>query len=322
MPGELWEQTILPARVPDYQPRWLDEWVAGGAGVWVAQGDGLIAFLGRETLRQLPLPAGPDLPALSDEGLRGLEQMRQRGASFVTDLALETGLSPGAARAALWTLARRGLVTNDRFDTARKGEENPVLAPDAISRLPSLRSLHRRAGLIPEGRWSIVPWGRPEPAEHAVAQATLLLHRYGVMAREMALLDPSALPWRVLYEVLSRMELAGRRAARLFRGGPIRRPVRAAGGGPTAARPLPAVHRRGAGRAAAQPGSGQPLRRRRPFDVPLLDGGVRSLLRRPGNWLTLRAGRPMLLVEQQGRRLTALRQRQPRGRGRRGRLPP
>ncbi len=43
-----------------------------------------------------------------------------------------------------------------------------------------------------------------------------------------------------------------------------------------------------------------------PFDIPLLDGGVRSLLRRPGNWLTLRAGRPILLVEQQGRRLTAL----------------
>jgi len=43
-----------------------------------------------------------------------------------------------------------------------------------------------------------------------------------------------------------------------------------------------------------------------PFDVALLDGGVRSLLRRAGNWLVLRAGRPVLLIEQQGRRLTAL----------------
>jgi ATP-dependent Lhr-like helicase len=43
-----------------------------------------------------------------------------------------------------------------------------------------------------------------------------------------------------------------------------------------------------------------------PFDVPLLDGGVRPLLRRPGNWLTLRAGRPVLLAEQQGKKLTAL----------------
>ena len=31
--AEVWEQTVLPARVPDYQPRWLDEWIAGGEGV-------------------------------------------------------------------------------------------------------------------------------------------------------------------------------------------------------------------------------------------------------------------------------------------------
>ena len=43
-----------------------------------------------------------------------------------------------------------------------------------------------------------------------------------------------------------------------------------------------------------------------PFDIPLLDGGTRPLLRRPGNWLVLRAGRPVLLVEQHGKRLTAL----------------
>jgi len=43
-----------------------------------------------------------------------------------------------------------------------------------------------------------------------------------------------------------------------------------------------------------------------PFDIALLDGGTRSFLRRAGNWLVLRAGRPMLLVEQQGKKLTAL----------------
>jgi ATP-dependent Lhr-like helicase len=38
----------------------------------------------------------------------------------------------------------------------------------------------------------------------------------------------------------------------------------------------------------------------------LLDGGTRALLRRAGNWLVLRAGKPVLLIEQQGKRLTAL----------------
>ena len=71
--AELWEQTVLPARVPEYQPRWLDEWIAGGEGLWVCQGapartveTGRIAFFAREMLRQLPPPessgcAGPEL---------------------------------------------------------------------------------------------------------------------------------------------------------------------------------------------------------------------------------------------------------------------
>src|SRR5437764_14807101 len=69
LPAEVWEQTVLPARVPGYQPRWLEEWTAGGVGVWVCRnegdsGPGLLAFFQRETLRQLPAPAFPDAPAL------------------------------------------------------------------------------------------------------------------------------------------------------------------------------------------------------------------------------------------------------------------
>jgi ATP-dependent Lhr-like helicase len=47
-------------------------------------------------------------------------------------------------------------------------------------------------------------------------------------------------------------------------------------------------------------GSGAPL------DIPLLDGGTRPLTRRAGNWLVIRGGRPVLLAEQQGKKLTAL----------------
>src|SRR6202011_3794033 len=77
------------------------------------------------------------------------------------------------------------------------------------TRMPSLRDLRRRASQRPEGRWSLLSWGQPDAEAQAVLQALLLLQRYGVAARELALLDPWLLPWRVLYEVLSRMELAG-----------------------------------------------------------------------------------------------------------------
>jgi ATP-dependent Lhr-like helicase len=171
---------------------------------------------------------------------------------------------------------------------------------------PGLSALRRRGIQRPEGRWSLVPWGRPDPEGHAVYLASLLLHRYGVVARELALLDPWMLPWRVLYEVLSRMELAGEVRRGYF--------VEGLSGAqfalPEAAQALQDLHLPS---TAAEPvvllhsldpanlyGAGAP------FDVPLLDGGTRPLLRRPGNWLVLKAGRPVLLVEQQGKRLTAL----------------
>src|SRR4029079_420930 len=61
----------------------------------------------------------------------------------------------------------------------------------------------------PEGRWSLLPWGQPDAESTAVSNATLLLDRYGIVARELALLAGMPTPWRILYEVLSRMELAG-----------------------------------------------------------------------------------------------------------------
>jgi ATP-dependent Lhr-like helicase len=43
-----------------------------------------------------------------------------------------------------------------------------------------------------------------------------------------------------------------------------------------------------------------------PFDVPLLDGGSARLPRSAGNFLVLRDGRPVLIIEAFGKRLTGL----------------
>lgn len=313
----VWEQTVLPARVLEYQPRWLDEWIAGGEGLWVCQGTpgedaeiGRIAFFTRSMLRQLPLPASTGAPALDEDANRVLDHLRSRGASFLTDIAADLGISPSAARGALSTLMRRSLVTNDHYDVIRRNEfpASGAASTAQVNNLGALarhRSL-RRAPQRPEGRWSLVLWGRPEAEAHAVTQASLLLQRYGIVARELALLDSWMLPWRVLYEVLSRMELAGQVRRGYF--------VEGLSGAqfalPEAAQQLQELHVPSTATAPAlllhsmDPanlyGSGAP------FDIPLLDGGTRPLLRRPGNWLILRAGRPILLIEQHGKRLTAL----------------
>ncbi len=43
-----------------------------------------------------------------------------------------------------------------------------------------------------------------------------------------------------------------------------------------------------------------------PLDVELLEGGVARLQRAPGNFIVLRAGRPILIIESYGKRLTGL----------------
>ncbi len=310
LPFEVWEQTVLPARVPGYQPRWLDEWVSGGSGVWVAQGTGetgvdLVAFLARPMLVQLAPPERPEAPPLSANADRVAALLEQRGALFLTDLVSDTGMSPGEVRRALWELSRASRVSNDHLDVLRRGEPTAdVISSPATG--ASVRSLRRMMTQRSEGRWSPLRWGRPAPEEVALAQCSLLLQRYGIVARELAAADPWLLPWRVLYEVLSRLELTGEVRRGYFveglSGAQFALPEAAEllqelHAPSTAAAPLVLLH-------SADPsnlyGSGAP------FDVPLLDGGTRPLLRRAGNWLVLKAGRPVLLVESQGKKLTAL----------------
>jgi ATP-dependent Lhr-like helicase len=309
LPAELWEQTVLPARIAGYQPRWLDEWIASGQWVWVCQGDGdngpgALAFVDREHLDRLPPPQPLPLDAATE---RVFDALRSRGALFVTELSQETGLPPSEVRISLWKLVRRGLITNDRFDVIRRGEEVHAARPAGGPSPPRLFRLGRAAGssLRPEGRWSHLRWGSPDTEVHAVYLAELLLQRYGIVARELAL-APGMLPWRVLYEVFSRMELAGAVRRGYFveglSGAQFALPEAAqmlqeVALPSTATAPVLLVHSQD---PANLYGSGAP------FDIPLLDGGARPLLRRAGNWLVLRAGRPVLIVEQQGKRLTAL----------------
>src|SRR5262249_12219945 len=142
-------------------------------------GAGQLAFWRREHVTRLPPPDLAPTQTREQTAESILERLRQRGASFVTDLAAEMGLAPSAVRAALWTLLRQGLVTNDRFDVIRRGEESATerraaatwnQTPSSELRSSILRSrfsMRRRAGQHPEGRWSLLPWGHPDTETRA-----------------------------------------------------------------------------------------------------------------------------------------------------------
>ncbi len=302
LPTELWEASILPTRIIDFRPALLDTTLATGAWTWRGIGrtnatTEELAFWQRATLAQMTPPAPEEVP-LSPMAQQVFDQLRHRGATFTAELGPEVP----TVRAALWELVRLGLVTNDQFEVIRKGE--PVrldMAPDIRSRR-ELRSFLRNSTrrpepFITEGRWSVLNWGPPEPERTALTQARLLLDRYGIVARELAALDASMPAWRVLYEVYSRLELSGEIRRGYFVEGLSGAQFALA----EAIEPLQAI---------ASPSNLQaPLILLHSMDPANLYGvGApfenSDFSRRAGNWIVLKAGKPVLFIEQQGRKLT------------------
>ncbi|MCS6976497.1 MAG: DEAD/DEAH box helicase [Gemmatales bacterium] len=320
LPVELWEQAVLPARLREYQRRWLDDLLQNGDWLWAAastEDDGLgrLAFLRREHLVHVGV-RHPDAVLHLDEPTQAVyDRLRQHGASFVVELAQATGLSPQRVRKALWNLVRTSLATNDRFDVVRRGEEafshhlgssssaqeqSPPVSPRPTTggagvsdRRSAMRMRRRLAVQHPEGRWSLIRYGMPETEQRALHDAHRLLDRYGIVTRELAELDESLIPWRVLYEVLSRMEWAGQVRRGYF--------IEGWSGAQFA---LPEAVQKLAALSAAAGSSWVLLHSMDPANVfGLVEALPSPVARRPGNWLVVRGGRVVLGVEAHGRRL-------------------
>jgi ATP-dependent Lhr-like helicase len=217
LPRELWEQTILPSRVPGYQARWLDELVLSGEWCWVCRPGSepvtkieslcqTVMFVRRDQLLhfQPPIETSP----LTGDEAKVHDVLHHRGAMFLVDLAQSANLSPTQVKQALWKLADRGLISNDRFDVLRRidAELDDMAKPPGRVQLWAMR---RNRIQLPEGRWALLPWSQPDAETRAIAQVQLLLERYGIVSKDLAGQDSSLFPWRVLYEVLSRLELSG-----------------------------------------------------------------------------------------------------------------
>jgi ATP-dependent Lhr-like helicase len=134
----------------------------------------------------------------------------------------------------------------------------------------------------------------------------MLLSRYGVVARELAVMDPVMPPWRVMYEVLTRLELAGD----VRRGYFVEDLSGAQFALPDACQKLTESQSPSkANSAIVMLNTQDPANlfgSAAPLDMPLLEGGTKSLSRRPTNWIVIRAGRPVLILEQAAKRITSM----------------
>jgi ATP-dependent Lhr-like helicase len=214
IPASVLERDVLPARIPGYQPRLLDELGAMGEVAWVGRGslgrdDGRIALVrpGREAVR----PSGPvddaDRPAgPRHEAIR--EHLARRGASFYRELfAAAGGGSDREVLDALWDLVWAGEVTNDTFAPLR------ALRWKRTSRDSRARRPGRLTSLGPPeaaGRWSLVENVVATPTERLHATALALLDRHGVVTREAVAAEGVEGGFSAVYPILRMLEEAGR----------------------------------------------------------------------------------------------------------------
>jgi ATP-dependent Lhr-like helicase len=164
-------------------------------------------------------PAEPTVGATAEV----VAALRERGACFASELATITRRLPDDVDRALWDGVARGLLTSDGFGAIRsKVSGRRHEQPRRLSRL-------MRGGVVGgggggaggsaasgAGRWSLVPstgtdLDREELAE---AVAELLLNRWGVVFRDLAVHDTLRFPWRDVQWALRRLEDRG-----LVRGG-------------------------------------------------------------------------------------------------------
>lgn len=203
------EGALLPARVPGFTPRMLDELGAMGWLVWVGHGalgksDGRVAFYRRERASLLLEP--PQLPDdLDPIHHRLLERLGQRGACFFSELQAACPEARVAElRESLWDLVWHGLVTNDTLGALR--------AFGQAKKAGKGRRVSKGLQLSTSGRWSLVSELVQERSEteRAHARAVTLLERHGIVAREVANLEPHRGGFSAVYRVLRAMEESGK----------------------------------------------------------------------------------------------------------------
>ncbi|MBI2301768.1 MAG: ATP-dependent helicase, partial [Armatimonadetes bacterium] len=224
--AELVEAELLPARVPGYQPAWLDALFLDSDLAWFGHGPKVVSLafadqleLLRDELAEPGETADPPVPA--------------EGRYPFTELLPRSGLTSDRLAEALWSAVWRGEVSNDSFAALRLGV-GTRFRPRALADESTRQRILERPGTGGRGgfrRWQASRpfhgnWYRlppPEPDADPISRlerdkdrARLLLDRYGILFRELLAHELTALQWGRLFRALRLMELSGEIVSGLF----------------------------------------------------------------------------------------------------------
>ncbi len=228
-----WESEILPARLADYEPGWLDERCLAGHIAWMrlrprsgrTNGGGRPAPVRTTPITLLPRRHAGVWTSLTPRDAAAhpshhaqllADCINQHGASFFDELLEASGLLRSQVEEALAELVALGLVTSDSFGGLRA-----LLVPSSERRTGTNGRRRRRqaaSGMDDAGRWAFVRRTAAAAERKDVERKDLavehlartLLARYGVvfwrlLEREAAWLPP----WRELLRVYRRLESRG-----------------------------------------------------------------------------------------------------------------
>ncbi|MGH8229149.1 MAG: Lhr family helicase, partial [Steroidobacteraceae bacterium] len=225
-PAAAWESEILPARLREYDPAWLDEHCQAGRFVWVrlgsrgeaamrgagrGRGAGAgpvrstpVALLARRNVRLwMALANTASGRALTARAAAVRDCLHEHGASFFDEIVEGARLLPVQAEEALGELVAAGLVHSDSFRGLRA-----LLMPKDAGRRRRRPALY---GMADSGRWTLIrtvaAGERGAAVEHF---ARTLLRRWGVVLFQLLAREPAwAPPWREILACCRRLEARG-----------------------------------------------------------------------------------------------------------------
>jgi ATP-dependent Lhr-like helicase len=252
LPLAAWESAVLPARVADYDPKWLDRLCSSGRVGWgrlspapkIVGGQNPnarmsaplrtspIALYQRENLHDwLMLAQANSAVDLSVTSQTVFDALQSGGALFFSELVRHSGLLPSQVEDALSQLVALGLVTSDSFDGLRAllvpSNKRPTFGRKVATR-------RRRANLASiefAGRWSLRPRNGASPAAAGKSNgagprdasiekfARMLLRRYGIVFRRLLERESFSITWYELGRVYRRWEARGEIRGGYFVGG-------------------------------------------------------------------------------------------------------
>jgi len=219
-PAAAWETEILPARVNEYDPAWLDDLSLSGRVAWSrlvpakASGERSpspvrttpIVLMPRKALAVWSGFSVADLPVQPSARAEQVRDLLQtHGASFFEEIADGTGLLKVQVEEALGELVALGLVSADSFAGLRA-----LLVPSDRRRPQSRRRRGTVFGLEDAGRWSLTRRKNNSETDAVEHAARALLRRYGVVFWRLTEREADWLPpWRELLRCYRRLEARG-----------------------------------------------------------------------------------------------------------------